>query len=514
VSDALSRRDWWLLGGLTCAALALHFAFYKGYGFFRDELYFIACSHHLDWGYVDHPPGVAVVAWASRHLLGNSLLALRCVPVLFAGAQVLFTCLTARALGGRRYAALLAGVCVIAAPQYFGSCLNTDMFMALGWSACAYLAARILADENPRLWLWFGAVAGLALEGKHAMLFFLFAFVVGLLLSPQSKLLFSPWPYAAAAVSFVIALPNIVWEYRHHWATLELLRNVAHSDKNLRVGPWAYLVSNIHSLSDLSLPIWLGGILWCLFAKSGRFRALGITWIVAFILFIVLKGKAYYLTPVYAPLFAAGAVAVETLLERLAACRAWLKPALGGAVAVLILAYGMIGWPFATPMMSPEKFIAYEHKLGVQPEKTETVSLNELPQQYADMFGWPEMAAAVARAYHALPAEDQARCGIYGQNYGDAAAIDFFGPQYGLPHAISGHQSYWLWGPAPYSGECLIVITNNRHAWEQLYGSVVQLGETDHPYAIPHENHKPILLVRNPKFGTLQQIWPEFKHWI
>jgi hypothetical protein len=226
------------------------------------------------------------------------------------------------------------------------------------------------------------------------------------------------------------------------------------------------------------------------------------------------EGKTYYLTPIYSSLFAAGAVAVEWLLERFAIHRAWLKPALGGAIAALILLYGMVGWPFAMPMMLPEKFIAYEHALGVQPEKWETVSLNQLPQQYADMFGWPEMAAAVARVYQELPAGERARCGIYGQNYGDAAAIDFFGRQYGLPHAISGHQSYWLWGPAPYTGECLIVISNNRAAWEQRYGSVVQLGETYHPYAIPHENHKPILLVRDPKFSTLQQIWPEFKRWI
>jgi hypothetical protein len=237
-------------------------------------------------------------------------------------------------------------------------------------------------------------------------------------------------------------------------------------------------------------------------------------WIVVFATFIVFKGKTYYLTPVYAPLFAAGAVAVESLLGRPATKRAWLKPAFSAAILALILLYGMIGWPFAMPMMPVERFIAYEHALGVAPEKWETMSLNQLPQQYADMFGWPEMARAVALVYDRLPPEERAECGIYGQNYGDAAAIDYFGRQYGLPHAISGHQSYWLWGPAPYTGECMIVVSDNRQAWEEMYTSVVQAGETYQEYAIPYENHKAILVVHGPKSGTLQQMWPEFKAWI
>src|SRR5437879_2980963 len=233
-------------------------------------------------------------------------------------------------------------------------------------------------------------------------------------------------PYAGGAVALIIFLPNLIWEHRRNWATLELLRNIAHSNKDLPVGPWAYFVSNVHSLSDLSFPIWFGGILWCLFAKAGRrFRAIGWMWIVAYVTFIVLKGKTYYLTPIYAPLFAAGAVSVESLLEWSATKRAWLKPVLGTVIAVLILLYGMIGWPFAMPMMSVHKFIAYEQALGVAPEKWETISLNQLPQQYADMFGWPEMAAAVARVYDTIPPEERETCGILTRNYGEAAAIDY-----------------------------------------------------------------------------------------
>ena len=506
------RRDWVLLGGLTLLTFLVHLAFYKGYGFFRDELYFIACGEHLDWGYVDQPPGVAVVAWTSRGLLGDTLFAVRFVPVLFAAAQVLLAGLTARAMGGRRFAQFFTCVCVMAAPQYFGSYLNTDMFMDLGWVACAWMAARILAGESERLWLLFGLFAGLALQGKHAMLFFGFAFVVGLLLSPQRKMLLSPWLWTGGAVAFLIALPNLIWEYTHHWATYELLTNIAHSGKNLVLSPWEYLHSNIESIGLFSLPVWLTGLLWCLLTKNGRrFRSFGWTWITAYVLFIVMKGKDYYLTPVYPTLYAAGAVAIEAWLARFKpSLRAALKP----AFTAIVLLGGMIAWPFAMPMMSVEKFIAYEDALHATPHKTETMDLGRIPQQYADMFGWPEMAREVAHVYNTLAPEDRSRCGIFGQNYGEAGAIDYFGRQYGLPAAISGHQNYWLWGPRGYTGECLIVIGDNRERLETLFTSVIRAGETYQQYAIPYENHRVIWICRGSKFGTLQQVWPKVKKWI
>src|SRR6267378_1512621 len=259
-----ARIDWLILGGLTLFTFVIHLAFYKGYGFFRDELYFIACGNHLDWGYVDQPPGVAIIAWAARCVLGDSLFAIRFVPCIFAALQVFLTGLTARALGGRRFAQAFACVCVLAGPEFFGSYLNTDMFMELGWAACAWIAARILAGESPKLWLLFGLFAGLALQGKHAMAFFGLAFIIGLLISPQRKMLLSPWLWFGGMVTFLIALPNLFWEYGHDWATYELLSNIAKSDKNIVLNPLRYLVSNILYLSPLTLPVWIVGLLWFL----------------------------------------------------------------------------------------------------------------------------------------------------------------------------------------------------------------------------------------------------------
>jgi hypothetical protein len=504
----------WRVPALFAAiTFLLHLAFYQGYGYFRDELYFIACSRNLDWGYVDQPPGVAVLAWISRLLLGESLFAIRLFPMLVAALQVLLAGLTARAMGGGRGAQALASIGVMAAPIYFGSYLSTDIFMTLGWAACAWVAARIFAGASPRLWLLFGLFAGLALEGKHAMVFFGVAFLAGLALTGMRKHLAERWFWLGGALAFLLASPNLAWEVRHHWATWELLSNISASSKNIVLGPGEFLVSNIVFLGPVALPFWAGGLAWCFFSPGGRaFRPLAWTWLLAYLAFALLKGKGYYLAPAYTPLFAAGAVAIESWgarpsRERL---RALIVP--GAASAVLL--GGMVLWPFAMPMMPVETFIAYEEALHIAPPRTETMRLGRLPQQYADMFGWPELASAVAKAYQSIPPGQRAGCGIFAQNYGEAGAIDFFGRDLGLPPVLSGHQNYWLWGPRGFTGQCLVVVGDHRERLEELFTQVEKTGETDHPYAIPYENHLGIWIVRGPKFGSLQELWPQLKHWM
>ncbi|MGB2626866.1 MAG: glycosyltransferase family 39 protein [Candidatus Acidiferrum sp.] len=504
---------WALLGGFAILAFVLHTFLYRGYGFFRDELYFIACSRHLDWGYVDQPPGVAVLAWLGRHLFGDTLFAVRFFPIVFVSLLIILVGLTARAMGGSRFAVGLASLCAFAVPQYFGTWLNTDMFMMLGWAACAWIATRIFSGESPRLWVWFGVFAGLALQGKHAMVLFGFAFAVGLLLSDERRHFGGRWLWLGCLSAFLIALPNIIWEIEHHWATYELLSNIAHSGKNVVLGPLNYLASNIMSFTLLPSIIAFVGLGWLLFnGRAKPFRALGWTWLVSFLLMILLKGKDYYLTPVYSTLFAAGSVGtgwwIDGLLNPLS------RKVIKASVLALTLLGCMVGWPFAMPMMPVEKFIAYEAALGIQPSKTETNQLARLPQQYADQFGWPEMGAQVAKVYNAIPETDRQTCGIFAQNYGEAAAIDYFGRRYGLPPAISGHQNYFYWGPRGFTGSCLIVIGRTREQLRQQYETVIEMGELYHPYAMPFENHREIWIVHGPKYGTLQDAWPAFKLWI
>jgi hypothetical protein len=506
-SPFLSNRA--IIAYLAFGTAFLHLIFHRGYGYFRDELYFIACAEHLDWGYVDQPPLVAVVAWLSRRLLGDSLFALRFVPALAGGLLVWLTGAITRALGGRRYAQVLACVAVIAAPIYVGtfSFLSTDFFQPISWMACAFVAILIFKGGDGRLWLLFGLLAGLGLEAKHAMLFFGLAFFLGLLLTSQRKVFLQKWIWLGGLVALLVFLPNLLWEYRHGWPTYELLSNIKHSNKNAVLSPVKFFLDQILLLEPLAFPLWLTGLAWFFFSRNARpFRVLGWTYVIMLVLFVVLAGKVYYLSPAYPLLLAAGAVMIEVWAEPRGA---WLKP----AYVVLLLAGGAVLAPFAKPILPVETFIAYEEALHITPPRTETHRLGKLPQQYADMFGWPEMAATVAGVYNKLSPEDKSRCAIFGQNYGQAGAIDFFGRKYGLPKALSGHQNYFLWGPRNYTGECVIVLDDRREILEKLFDHVEQVAVVHHDYAIPYENDRPVHLCRG-LHGSLQELWPKLKVWI
>jgi hypothetical protein len=514
LDQKISTRNVWLsdaaiIGYLSLAALLFHFLFYRGYGYFRDELYFMACGEHLDWGYVDQPPLVPLVARFSRWLMGDSRFSIRFFSMVAAAATVWITGFMTRELGGRRYAQVLACVAVMVAPVYVGSYLSTDDLLPPIWMGCLYVALLIFNGGSPKLWLLFGALAGLGLQDKHATLFFGFSFFVALLLTPQRNAFRGKWIWLGGLVALLIFLPNLIWEYRHNWATLELLNNIHRSNKNVVLGPLGYLRDQILLMNPISFPIWLAGLVWFLFSRGAKaYRAMGWTYVVMLVLFVALKGKDYYLVPIYPVLFAGGAIVLDRWMK--GTRRAWLKP----AIVVLLLVGGALLAPFATAILPVDTFIAYERALHLAPPPTETHDLGKLPQQYADMFGWPEMAAVVASVYDRVPPEERPKCAIFGQNYGEAGAIDFFGARYGLPKAISGHQNYFLWGPRDYTGECMIVIGDRREVLESIFDRVELAGVTHHDYAMPYENNLPIWLCRGFKRGSLRELWPGVKHWM
>jgi 4-amino-4-deoxy-L-arabinose transferase-like glycosyltransferase len=488
------------LAGIAAISVAVQLFCINQYGYFRDELYYLACSEHLDWGYVDQPPLIAVIAWTARHLFGDSLLAIRILPVLAGAALIVLTGLLARRFGGSAGAQAIAAICALVAPVYLAGAhlLTMNVFEPLFWMACVYVAVIVFQGGSEQLWLLFGAIAGLSLQNKHSTLFFGLAFVVGLLLTGHRRVFLRPWIWLAGAIAFLIFLPNLIWEVRHDLATVELLRNVARSSKNAPVTLTSFLAGQITLMNPLTLPIWLAGLVWLL--RNRTYRALGICYLALFAEFVILKGKIYYLSPIYPMLFAAGAVLVNS----------W-RPA--KAYAVLIAISGVLLAPLAIPILPVQTFIKYQRALHLEPPALESHRLGPLPQLYADMFGWPEMAAEVARAYNAIPPAERARCGIFGQNYGQAGAVDFFGRRYGLPKAISAHQNYFLWGPRGYNGDCLLVMDDDRETLETIFADVRQVGMVHHPLAMPYENDKPLHLCRRPKV-PLPELWPKIKKWI
>ena len=503
--------EWALLGGLSFAVFAAHMLVSGRYGYFVDELYYLACSHHLAWGYVDQPPLIAVITWLVRMTLGDSLPALHFLPAVAAGLRVLLTGLIARELGARRFGMALACVCVMVAPIYLGldSLLTMNVFESLFWMTAALIALKIFNGASPKLWLLFGVVCGVGLLNKHSMLIFGFGLFVGLVLTKQRRQFASPWIWLGGLIALLIFLPNLMWEIHRGFPTVELLRNVQQSGRNTELGPVMFLLLQGLILGPLAAPVWIAGLVELLRDREGiGWRVLGITWLVIMTCMLTMHGRMYYPAPAYPMLFAAGGMVVERWFAEMRSGQ-WLRPAY---VALLVIV-GVLFAPLAYfPMLSVNQYIAYSRFLHFGPPRLENNQLGPLPQIYADQFGWKEMAEVVAKAYYNLPADERKSCAIFAQNYGQAGAIDFFGAKMGLPPAISGHQNYFYWGPRGYTGSCVIVMGDRPERLHELFDDVEYAGRVEHPLAMPYE-HIDVYVCRKPKFGSLEAVWGKVKRW-
>ena len=493
---------------ISACKLLVHLYAGRHYGYFVDELYYLACSRHLDWGYVDQPPLIAVITWLARSLLGDSLPAIRFFPAVAGAAEVALTALIARELGGKRFAQGLAAIAALVAPGFLAadSLLTMNAFEPLFWMGCAYLLIRIIKTGNPKLWIWFGMLAGVGLENKYSMLIFGAGMVVSLLLTPQRRALSSPWLWIGGALAFLIFLPNLLWNIHHHFPFLELHANIQRSGRDVPLGPLAFFAQEILTLLPLTLPIWLAGLWFYFFSKLGKpFRALGWAWVFTAAVIVTLSPRIYYLYPAFPVLFAGGSVMWEAWLAR--PPHQWLKL----AYPALMVGAGVVLSPLVIPVLPPQMYIRYTKALHLQPPKIWAYKLGPLPQLYADQFGWEEMTATVARVYNSLPPEVRAKTAIFGQNYGQAGAIDLFGPKYGLPPAISGHQNYFYWGPREYTGESVIVMEGQQQDLERRFASVERVASVYHPYSMPYE-HFDVFYCRGLK-QPLREIWPQLKNW-
>ena len=496
-----------LVAGIAVCKLLVNLYAGRHYGYFVDELYYLACSRHLSWGYVDQPPLIALITWIARSLLGESLPAIRFLPAVAGAAEIALTAALARELGGKRFAQGLAALAALVAPGILAgnNLLSMNAFEPLFWTGCAWLLIRITKTGNTKLWIWFGVLAGIGLENKYSMSIFGAGLVLGLLLTPQRRALASPWLWAGGAIAFLLFLPNLLWNIQHHFPFLELQANIRRSGRDVPLGPIAFFGQEILTMHPLNLPIWAAG-LWFYFSKAGKpFRALGWAWVFTAAVIVAMSPRVYYLYPAFPVLFAGGGVFWET---RFAARRPLLQRL---AYPVVMLVTGGILAPLAIPLLPPETYIRYTQALQMAPPAIETHRLGPLPQIFADQFGWEEMTAAVARVYNGLPPDVRAKTAIFGQNYGQAGAIDLFGPKYGLPPAISGHQSYFLWGPHGYTGESMIVMEGRQDDLERRFASVQKVARAEHPYSMPYE-HFDIYYCRGLK-QPLAEIWPQVKNW-
>lgn len=503
---------------LSATAILLYLALFKlllhlltagNYGYFKDELYYMAAGEHLDLGYVDFPPLVAVVAAVTRATLGDSLVALHLLPALAGAAVVVLAGLMARELGGGRFAQGLAALATLIPPTIlvFGTWLSMDAFDQLFWVAASYVLLITLHRDWPRLWLVFGLLCGFGLLTKLTILYFGLAVFLAVLLTPARRHLRTPWPWLGGAIAFVFLLPYLYWQIRHGWPTVEFWGN--YGAKIDESSPLEFLIEQVVTMQPPTLPLWGLGLYFYLFARpGGPVRALGLVFVIMLVLFMVQNARFYFLAPAYPMLFAAGAVIAERFTAR--SRWGWLRPAYVFVLAVS----GLVVAPITVLPVLPVDTLARitgsaGGDAGVQ---IETREVAELPQNFADRFGWEGMTATVARVYDDLPAADRREACILAGNYGEAGAIDFFGDEYGLPDALSGHNSYHVWGPGDCTGETVISVGVPRERLEVVFGEIEEVARVRCEYCMPDEDDLPVYVNRDPQ-TTMREAWPAFKHY-
>ncbi len=539
------REPWFLaLLIISIAKLVIHLYANGNYGFHRDELLHLAVSEHLDWGYMEFPPLIALIGRIEQFLFGGSLLSIRLFPALVGVSLVWIAGLMAKEMKGKNLAIILAGVCVFAAHSYYRNhtLFQPVAFDQLFWTLGYYWILRYINTEDKIYLLLMGITAGLGLMNKYSMVFWGAGIAIGFLfyhtassLHPSKSPLIKPcpqagggrlrgdvklnanhllnsiykrgslysrkWIWVSAIIAFLIFLPNLLWQYQNNFPVLDHIKTLYNTQLNER-SKTDFLISQIFSMNIFAFPVWILGLYFFLFSKKlNQYRIFGVAYLVSGLLLLFFSGKAYYLYAVYPIMFAGGAVALESILKG-------KYQLIGWGLGLALIYNGLIYMPYGTPFLPIEKFAEYA---GL--EKNSEGRLEGLTGDYADMFGWEEQVALVDSIYQTLSGEEKKNCIIWAENYGEAGALNYLGRKYNLPKPVCKHGSFWLRGPGSNNGEIAVSIGNEKNAVEFFFEETILIKMIKHPYAIDEENNIPLYLCRKPKI-TLKEYWPKFEEHI
>lgn len=499
-----------VLAAITSVTLLLHLVVnaLNPLGYFRDELYYIVSARQLAWGYVDHPPLIALITRGILGIPGDSLLVLRFLPALAAAGTILLTGLMARRLGAGAWGVAIASLAMLIPPVILATTdfLSTIAFYNLAWVLCCYFLMRLIQTGDERLWLAVGVTLGVGLMTKHNIALLALALAVGVLLTPLRSHMRRRWLWMGALIAAVIVLPHVIWQQQNGWPVFEFAYN-ASTGKGIQVGPVQFLLDHTLAMSPVTLPVWLAGLAYFFFNPKGKpHRPLGYTFVVPFLILLATgSNRVDYLAPAYAVLMAGGAVMIERWAQH---GLPWLRPA---AVSVLAVG-GLVMLPGSLPVLPVDDLARFTQAVGLADKPIEQGNTAPLPQWWADRFGWDSMVAATADVYNALPEEERAQAVILTSNYGEAGALEMSQETFGSTPIISGHNTYYLWGPHGASGEVVIALGLPQEFLEQFWGSVETAGTHVCRYCLDDENNMPIFVLREPR-TSFDQIWPELKHY-
>jgi hypothetical protein len=495
------RGALWAAWSVAAVVAIVHFAVAAQYDAFRNELYFIICGRHPAFGYVDQPPLVPLIAAATQSA-GIDIWLLRLPAVLCAIFLVPLTVAFAQLLGAGTRGAWLTAIAAASATLITAmtATLSTTTFEPVAFTAIAYLVTRALILDQPRALVWAGVVAGVTFETRYGVLFWGIGLGLGLLLAGPRAAFRSRDCWIGILIAALLALPNVLWQIAHGFPFLELVRN--DNFGNFTGSPLGFTLTQILSVNFLLAPLWIAGIVAPFVStRLARFRFLSIAFVVTAVVILVTHGKSYYMAGAYPTMFALGA----------AAC-ARLPVALVAVWALLAAANGVLSLPLVLPVLPPGRLMVMLNHMAARPPPVEAAGIGApLMQMLSDEFGWRELARDVEAAYASLPPAQRAKAAIFASNYGEAAAVDFYGTN--LPPALSGNNQYYLWGPRGYDGSVVLAINVDPAKWSSICDSVRVLARFGTSvYAMPYEDNRPILLCLG-MHPPLPQLWPTFKHY-
>jgi hypothetical protein len=484
-------RGWWLLILFMAIKLAVHLSTSTIYELQRDAYMYIDLGKHLAWGFHSVPPSIAVFANVARFLFGDNTFAIRIFPAVIGVLSLMLIGIMVREAGGGKWAQFFALLAFLLSPAFLrsNSLFQPVSFNQFYWLLLAFLLFRLIHTGKRKYWLFMGVVGGLAFLNKYSVVFCLAGIILAVLGTPLRKWLRTPWPFIAAGIAFLIALPNLIWQLNHEWPVIRHMEELT-STQLINVRLDVFLFEQLLMFIPVAL-IWIFGLIFTAFLKEGRnYRAFALIYAAVVILLMLLRGKPYYTIGVYSTLFVFGGLFIEKYIR---AKLVWFKYVL----ILLALSGTWFTLPLSLPVLRPEAFIRfYEGTPMENMHRWEDGEYYPLPQDYADMIGWRELTSIVAGTYQSLEPREREQCVIFANNYGEAGSVNFYGTAYDLPAVISYNDSYIYWAPDSIQADYLIKI-GQSHNLEKLFHSVEIVGRISTPYA--RQQGTPVYLCKVPK---------------
>ncbi len=509
ISRNLSFSNFPVLIFISFLTFLLHLVFSAEYGFCRDELYYMTCGERLDFGYVDLPPLIPVVADVSRGLFGSSVRAIRFFPAVAAGFQVWFAGMITRELGGGKFSEATAALLVFFTPSVliFDNRLSNEAFAILFFEVLIYIFILIEKRKSNYLWLIFGTVAGFGILTTNSILLLVPGILFLMPFFSFRRHFLNFWFGQGAIIAALIVLPYLIWEAGNGWPTLEYFANQLYS-RRPSASQAAGIANQIGEMHPAFLPFMLLGLYYYLLSAEGRiFKLFGLLFFI-YLAAAALFGMDLFSTVLFYPVLLAGSA---VLLERMLKSEKYHR--LRTITASYIIMAGLVYLPFSLPVLNEKNILAYTRDVGNKLRVIPGYDKQNIPAHFADMFGWPEMVETIAAVFDSLPVQESISCGIYTNNYGEAGAVDFYGRQYGLPRAISSHNNYWLWGPRKFSGDILIAVGGEEKQLRKYFDEVIIVARFTHPHTRSPKKNLNIYICKKSK-KRLNLLWPEMKLFI